>query len=80
MSNAWRCSRVTCLVFFLLLAGGQAPILGADALTVIQKHGVLLWGADAEGGAPYVYPDPEKPEQLTGFEYDLAGALPPSWG
>jgi polar amino acid transport system substrate-binding protein len=36
---------------------------------------VLLWGADAEGGAPYVYPDPEKPEQLIGFECDLADAL-----
>jgi polar amino acid transport system substrate-binding protein len=35
----------------------------------------LLWGADAEGGAPYVFPDPQKPEQLIGFEYELAQAL-----
>ena len=41
----------------------------------IRARGFLLWGADAEGGAPYVYPDPEKPEELIGFEYDLADAL-----
>src|SRR5205814_5368281 len=40
-----------------------------------RKRGILLWGADAEGGAPYVYPDPEKPEHLIGFEVDLAEAL-----
>src|SRR5690349_17287171 len=80
MSNARRCSRVTWLCLVLLLAGGQLSQLAADTLANIQQHGVLLWGADAEGGAPYVYPDPEKPEQLTGFEYDLAGALAPKLG
>ena len=36
---------------------------------------MLRWGADAEGGAPYVYPDPQKPEQLIGFECELADAI-----
>jgi polar amino acid transport system substrate-binding protein len=36
---------------------------------------VLRWGADAEGGAPYVYPDPQHLERLIGFEVDLAEAL-----
>jgi polar amino acid transport system substrate-binding protein len=44
-------------------------------LEAIKQRGVLLWGADAEGGAPYVYPDPQRPAQLIGFEYDLADAL-----
>jgi polar amino acid transport system permease protein/polar amino acid transport system substrate-binding protein len=47
----------------------------ADTLQRIQKQGVLKWGADAEGGAPYVFPDPEHPEHLIGFEADLADAL-----
>ena len=47
----------------------------ADHLQDIQRRGVLLWGADDEGGAPYVYPNPDKPEQLIGFEYELADAL-----
>jgi polar amino acid transport system substrate-binding protein len=44
-------------------------------LNVIQRRGTLRWGADAEGGAPYVYPDPTDPQRLVGFEYDLAEAL-----
>jgi polar amino acid transport system substrate-binding protein len=59
----------------LLLANGALCALGADALAEIKQRGVLLWGADAEGGAPYVYPDPAKPEQLIGFEYELAELL-----
>jgi polar amino acid transport system substrate-binding protein len=46
-----------------------------DALQAIQQRGLLKWGADAEGGAPYVFPDPQKPERLIGFELDLANAL-----
>src|SRR5437899_8133882 len=75
MSDAWRYSRVTSLVLMLLLSSGWLPVFGADTLAQIQKRGEILWGADAEGGAPYVYPDPQKPEQLTGFEHDLADAL-----
>ncbi|HEY5915697.1 MAG TPA: ABC transporter substrate-binding protein/permease [Verrucomicrobiae bacterium] len=47
----------------------------AGGLDEIHRRGELLWGADAEGGAPYVYPDPQKPEQLIGFEFELAEAL-----
>ncbi len=75
MSNAWRWARVTSLVFVLLLASGRCPVFAADTLAAIQHRGLLLWGADAEGGAPYVFPDPQKPEQLIGFEYELADAL-----
>lgn len=50
-------------------------VLGADALEQIRQRGVLKWGADAEGGAPYVFPDPQQPARLTGFEVDLAEAL-----
>lgn len=77
MSNAWRSSRATVcnLLLLVLSAGGSFQIRGADALQEIKSRGVLLWGADAEGGAPYVYPDPQKPEQLIGFEHDLVDAI-----
>src|SRR5258708_27763612 len=75
MSNATRWRRATSLVFVFLLASGRCPVLAADTLAAIQQRGELLWGADAEGGAPYVFPDPEKPEKLIGFEHDLAEAL-----
>jgi polar amino acid transport system substrate-binding protein len=35
----------------------------------------LVWAADAEGGAPYTFPDPRNPARITGFEVDLADAL-----
>ena len=54
---------------------GSIPALAQDTLARIKQRGELLWGADAEGGAPYVYPDPNKPEELIGFEHDLAEAL-----
>ena len=77
MSGACRLSRVTYWVFglSLLLASRPPPVFSADHLARIKSAGVLRWGADAEGGAPYIYPDPQKPEQLTGFEFDLANAL-----
>src|SRR5256885_1710983 len=82
MSNAWRSSRATFYNFLLLfiLAGGARQLHAADTLQEIKTRGVLLWGADAEGGAPYAYPDPQKPEQLVGFEYDLADALAAKFG
>src|SRR5271169_4929173 len=77
MSNAWRLSRGTFsfLVFVFLLASRPLPGFCADHLQTIQARGELLWGADAEGGGPYIYPDPQKPEQLTGFEFEIADAL-----
>lgn len=35
----------------------------------------LRWGADAQGGAPYVFQDPMDPNRLVGFEVELAELL-----
>jgi polar amino acid transport system substrate-binding protein len=70
--NYWLVRRLT-LLFSLLAALNISR--GADALQNIQHAGVLKWGADAEGGAPYVFPDPQQPEHLIGFEVEIADAL-----
>jgi polar amino acid transport system substrate-binding protein len=75
MSSAGRWARAIFLVSLLLLTSRPPLASAADHLASIRTAGVLLWGADAEGGAPYVYPDPAKPEQLIGFECELADAL-----
>jgi polar amino acid transport system substrate-binding protein len=84
MSAFWRLSRIKTFLpaSVLLLAGGPLAVLPsrADHLQSIQQSGVLRWGADAEGGAPYVYPDPQKPEQLIGFEKELADAIAAKFG
>jgi polar amino acid transport system substrate-binding protein len=62
---------LTCLLVLAI----HVAVGAVDSFDQIRQTGVLRWGADAEGGAPYVSPDPEKPEQFIGFEYELAEAL-----
>jgi polar amino acid transport system substrate-binding protein len=59
------------LLLWPLVAGGAA----ADTLETIRSRGTLVWGADAEGGGPYVYPDPDNPRRMIGFEAELADLL-----
>lgn len=40
----------------------------------VRAAGVLTWGADKQGGEPYVYDDPAS-GRLRGFEVDLADAI-----
>lgn len=61
-----------------VLLGGGVPCPGADADDTLQhmrERGVLRWGGDGEGGAPFVYPDPDQPTRMIGFEVELADAL-----
>lgn len=41
----------------------------------MQHSGVLRWGADIQGGEPYVFEDPEHAGKLIGFEVEIADAL-----
>jgi polar amino acid transport system substrate-binding protein len=56
---------------YLLIALLLAPLCATSAAPADD----LVWAADAEGGAPYTFPDPRNPAQLIGFEVDLANAL-----
>jgi polar amino acid transport system substrate-binding protein len=68
--------RSVALLAVLLLAL-SGPAFAEDSSTVqkIKERGVLLWGSDSEGGAPYVFPDPKDPSRLVGFELDIADAV-----
>jgi len=44
----------------------------AAELDEVRRRGELVWAADQEGGGPHVFPDPEDPRRLTGFEVDFA--------
>ncbi|HEU0175436.1 MAG TPA: ABC transporter substrate-binding protein/permease [Blastocatellia bacterium] len=56
------------LLFFALLCSA----LPAKAQSGDQQ---LRWGGDAEGGAPYLLPDPKNPRRIIGFEVDLMDAV-----
>src|SRR5262249_45952837 len=60
---------VACTLAFLLSAA-RCP---ADDPK--DKARPLIWAADAEGGAPYIFKDPKDPTQYLGFEKDIADAL-----
>lgn len=63
---------VALLGFMLLSISAGAQSQGAPV--------DLKWGADAQGGAPYVFQDPMEPNHLIGFEVDLADALARTMG
>jgi polar amino acid transport system substrate-binding protein len=56
---------------FLTLLGSTCDV--AQAATPSAK--IFRWGADREGGGPYIYPHPKEPSRVIGFEVDLANAL-----
>lgn len=63
-----------------LLAAGERSeaadaVVSREWLQARFKTGVLRWGGDAEGGAPYQLRDPQDPGRVIGFEVDLADAL-----
>lgn len=60
-----------CLLLYWAAPSSSKP----GAVGEIKKRGYLLWGSDAEGGAPYIFPDPKDPSRLIGFEVDLADAI-----
>lgn len=53
----------------------HTEISAEDALTVIRQRGTLRWGADREGGGPFVFHKPGNPEQLVGFESEIAALI-----
>jgi polar amino acid transport system substrate-binding protein len=53
----------------------EATELPADTLVAVKERGELLWGADAQGGAPFIFQDPRDPNHLVGFEVDVADAV-----
>jgi polar amino acid transport system substrate-binding protein len=55
----------------LVLFPGDSTLQAADN----GPKRALVWAADAEGGAPYIFKDPADPERNIGFEVEIAEAL-----
>lgn len=51
--------------------------LALTALVTFASNGEppLRFGADAQGGAPYIFQDPKNPNRVTGFEKEIADEL-----
>jgi polar amino acid transport system substrate-binding protein len=59
----------------LLILAASASLAFGDSLADVRRRGELVWGADQEGGGPYVYPRDDDPNQVTGFEVEIAQRL-----
>ena len=68
------------LALLLVVVWTSGSFQSEGTLGEIKKRGVLLWGSDSEGGAPYVFPDPKNPKKLIGFEVDLVDAIAKEMG
>ena len=58
-----------------LLLGSCRGEPAGGTLERIQKRGVITWGADIQGGEPYLWEDPADPSKIVGFEVDIMEAL-----
>jgi len=59
----------------LAMAAGCSGAPEGGTLERIRERGEIVWGADIQGGEPYVYEDPADPDHLIGFEVDIMDAL-----
>lgn len=52
-------------------------VLGVVSISALGASDpkILRWGADSQGGAPYVFQDPLNPNRLVGFEVELVQLL-----
>ncbi len=58
------------LILFISVA--LATVL---CVSTVNAQQVLRWGADPSGGAPYVFNDPNHPDQYIGYEKEMVDAL-----
>lgn len=59
------------ILLFLFLAG----LPWALSAQKQSEKPILRWGADAQGGAPFIFYDPADPKRIIGFEVDFVEAL-----
>ena len=74
------CFRTVAILFVLLLTTMIRPAMAGDTLAAAKASGSLSWGADQEGGAPYIFPSETDQQTLIGFEVELAAALTKEMG
>jgi len=59
----------------LVLSVFSLPVQAQESWERINQSKELLWGADANGGAPYVFFDANDPSRIIGFEVDILEAV-----
>jgi polar amino acid transport system substrate-binding protein len=55
-----------------LAASALLLLCTATTIARAQSPSILRWGGDAEGGAPFVQADPNDPQEVEGFDVEIA--------
>jgi polar amino acid transport system substrate-binding protein len=66
-------ARASVIAIALAACSGSEP--SGNTLAQIRERGEITWGADVQGGEPYVYEDPVNPKHQIGFEVDIMDAI-----
>jgi polar amino acid transport system substrate-binding protein len=74
-SRAKRAVLTVALTLFALFAACSRSEPGPGTLSAIRTKGEITWGADLQGGEPYLWEDPNDPSKIVGFEVDLMDAI-----
>jgi polar amino acid transport system substrate-binding protein len=59
------------VLLLAVIAGAATPVAAQPAAGKQE----LVWGGDAEGGAPFVEADPADPSKVVGFDVEIAELL-----
>lgn len=59
----------------LIIITALALALCAALPSFAAEEKTLRWGGDSEGGFPYMFPNPQNPKELIGFEVDIVKEL-----
>ena len=62
-------------VGLILVISAVSAASGVGAVGAAEPPLVLRWAGDPEGGAPFVEADPSRPEQVVGFDVEIAALL-----
>jgi len=60
---------------FAIRLGALAIVLASASAAAGQTTRELRWAGDPEGGAPFVQADPARPDEVEGFDVDIAALL-----
>lgn len=64
-----------CAMLGAFSACGSTSDPKGQTLEGIKARGEIKWGADLQGGEPFVYENPDNPSELIGFEVDIMNGL-----
>jgi polar amino acid transport system substrate-binding protein len=67
-------TRLLVVALTVMTACNAAPPSGTT-LDEVKQRGEITWGADIQGGEPFVYEDPKDPSRKIGFEVDIMDAI-----